>query len=350
MTEIGVDDLFGDEPVIPAADLGADPIIPEGEIPTGGGLPTDTSTQTNTADLVKPIDAFLAEYGIEGGMIQFENGDRVHFDDLDDESKVEILRDLNKAERLEAEENLALNEDELNFINAVRNNKLSISDALEVMVQSRLKSELLSKEVQGINFADMSDEAIFITNLTQNNPNLTDEEIDAELALAMKSKTFPSTIKLLRDSYISTQTLEANKAKDADRIKQEAALEADRRKIVTAAQGIEDIAGFVINKDTKNFILEQLLEVNADNDPKFMEEIFSDPEKLFRAAFWYHYGEDTMKSANAYWKAENAKTYARAKQDALGKSSQPISFASTKKAQQQSPANKESDWDELHNK
>jgi len=132
-------------------------------------------------------------------------------------------------------------------------------------------------------------------------------------------------------------------------------LEEQRSTIVTVVQDINDIAGFKVSDEDKNNILHDLLETNEYGDSLFMEEVFSDPKTLFKAAWMYKNGEAYFDNLEQYYKKEIAKAYQNGKNEALnGMPSRPISGSinnnSTSGSSKEEPIRKENfvDLDDLH--
>ena len=87
-----------------------------------------------------------------------------------------------------------------------------------------------------------------------------------------------------------------------------------------------DVNGIELNDGTKNGILDHILEVNDHGDSLFMEEVFSKPDTLFKAAFWFYNGPEIMKQRDEYWKKEKSAAYKRGRESAMGKDGSKISF------------------------
>jgi hypothetical protein len=93
-------------------------------------------------------------------------------------------------------------------------------------------------------------------------------------------------------------------------------IEDQRKQVVAAVSKMDSVDGLSINDGIKNDVLDLILNVDEDGDSLFMTEVFSDPEKLFKAAFWYKNGVDIMSAREEYWKKEKSAAFKRGQQDA----------------------------------
>ena len=65
--------------------------------------------------------------------------------------------------------------------------------------------------------------------------------------------------------------------------------------IEDAANEINNIAGYEISSDIKEDIIPYITEVAPNDDTAlFISEIMNDPKELFKAAFWYKYGDQVV--------------------------------------------------------
>jgi len=280
--------------------------------------PKDTDTDTNVD--ISGIELYLSQFDIEGGMIAFEDNTSVHFNDLTPEKQAEVLQQLHNTSASTIEETYGLDDNEIGMINYLRANNLSVNDMIENMATERVNTILARQESASVDYDALTEDAVYLKFLSKSNPEATTEQLEDDLRIAKSGSTFSKVTASLREQFKSEQVAELRAANDMEKRAQLDELEDQRRLVVDTVKSITDVAGVAVNDDVKNSILDRVLEVNDDGDSVFMEEVFSDPTKLFQAAFWYYYGEDLAKQRDEYWKKEKSMAYKRGRQDALGTS------------------------------
>ena len=171
-------------------------------------------------DIPEPsgIEAYLSNYGIEGGMITFEAEEpggepvRKHFDDLTEAEKGTILLQLAESGVTPIEKKYDLDEDEIGFLNYARKQNKPINEVIEELTQKRLDELRLTQEISSVDFENMSSDAIYARWIKESNPDATDEDIESELNTAKESKFFQSNVERIKIEFINNQKLEIEKA------------------------------------------------------------------------------------------------------------------------------------------
>lgn len=258
----------------------------------------DEKTAAEEAEAAPGIEQFLAQYGISGGIITFEADEEgseaisKHFDELSPNEQFTVLSELATAGAPSMESKYGLDENEIGLLNYVRQYDGSVEEALNDMAQKRVDQIMTVQDASNVDFNSMSDDAVVTKWLKENNPEASEEDIVAELERSKESKFYESQAKTMRENFIREQVFKAEEDRAAYESEIEAEREEDRAAIATAAVEIQDVAGFVIDDAGKNEVLGKILEVNDYGDSLFMQEVFSDPEKLFKAA-WLYYNADS---------------------------------------------------------
>lgn len=337
----GDDDDDDDEPPVPGdgdgdgddtnkgANANDDPPDPgtEGDPPEG-----DPGTEDQSG-----IELYLAQFDIEGGMINFEDGTSKHFDEIDAAKQAEVLQQLHGNQATSVEEKYGLAGEEIGLINYLRENKLSVQDMVENMAKERVETLMALQQSETTNYSKMSDDAVYTKFLKETSPEDTPEEIETKLEDAKKIASYGNLTGALRTQYEGKQSKEVSDAKSAKDAEVAQTLETQRKSVVEAVVNIKDVAGVELNDNIKNSVLDRVLEVDDSGDSLFMSEVFGNPEKLFKAAFWYYYGDNVSKQRDDYWKKEKSAAYKRGKSDALGYSKPGQSFVSNKNKRTQDP-------------
>jgi hypothetical protein len=271
------------------------------------------------------LEQFLAQYGILGGMIQFEDGESKHFNDLSEVEKYNILADLSSTTAPDIAEQYGLEDQEIELLNWARSQNRPIAESIEELAQARVEQILAFNNASATDFTAMDDDAITLRWLRDSDPEASEADLAEELARQKESKLYGKNAARIREQYEAEQANAIAYARQQEEQQYIQELESERSEIATAVNNIRDIAGFEISDEDKNVILQDLLEVNEYGDSLFMEEVFSDPERLFKAAWLYRNGEKIFDQLEKYYKNEIAKVYQTAKNEALnGLSSRPV--------------------------
>lgn len=310
-----------DPPPAPAADpdpapapKAIDPPIKKDDPP---GEPKPAST--DPPDDRPGLERYLAEYGIEGGMIAFEEGEKVHVDNLTPDELHVVLNSLASEARPTVEQSLELSEDEISFLNMVRESKGNVSDVVADLANRQLDKIRNFEESQQINYDEMGDDAIYLAFLQSKNKELSQEELADDLEKAKETKTYDTVVTGLREDFKRTQ--ETDRANNTATLNKQfdAEVDEDRRTVVAEVTNIKEVAGFEITDDHKNALLGDILELNDVGDSLLLEKVFASPQSIFEAAWFQKYGKQAIDNMENYWKQEASKAYARGRAEALGK-------------------------------
>lgn len=253
------------------------------------------------------VEQFLTAYGVQGGIIVYDDGSSARFSELDSNEQNEILNSLVTLSVPTIEEKFNLDDDEINLLNVLRESNMNSEEFINSLVDYRMQAVSAQVELKNTDYSKLSDDAIFVKNLKDSSPEITDEEIASEIAKAKDLQSYASTAESLRKLYISQQEEDnaalTEKEEEAFNIE----LESQRHDIVTAVEGINDIGGAGISNEMKEYLLHDIMELNENKDPILMEKLFSSPEAMFKANWFLHYGENYMQEVDSYWKKEVSK-------------------------------------------
>lgn len=339
------DDDDDDIPAPPA------PPTPNDDDDDEGG---DANPDDGNAPDMSGIELYLSQFDIEGGMIEFEDGTSTHFNDLDPERQAEILQQLHNENTPSIEDQYGLDENEIGMLNYLRANNLTVEEMVESMAMERVNAILARQQSADEDFANMPEDNIYLKFLSESNPEATTEQLEEDLRIAKATNNYTKIVAALRNQYVNAQESELEAVRQQEALEREQELEDQRKLVVDTVRSISDIAGISLDDNVKNSILDRVLEVDDNGDSMFLGEVFSDPTKLFNAAFWYYYGEDIARQKDEYWKKEKSLAYKRGRQDALGTGDQTQrrSFTSSQSQQSNTPrpsVEDSDDWNSLHN-
>jgi hypothetical protein len=272
----------------------------------GSGSQEGDEGSEGTGDAPQPssvINSFLERYGVENGTISYQDGTTAVFSELPEEEQLELLETLAQSTSPSVESEYGLIQEEIDVLNAMRNNNLTFDQIVDQVVESRLQErELNSRFGSATDFSKVSTDDIYRTFLQEQNPEYTPEEIEEDLTLAKENKTFETTANILRGKYQEQQDKERASWLTSQRFNEQAELENDKAEIVTSVAGITEIAGWPIDDDMKNEVLEDL--VDTKNQSKFMREVLSDPVKMFEAAWYIKNGPALFARLDTHYKEE----------------------------------------------
>ena len=271
------------------------------------------------------LEKWLTSYGIEGGIVTFEDQTRKHFNDLTQEEQFNVLKSIAESGKTSVEEEYNLDPEEIGLINHIRNSRKSVQEALNDLVQAELLKIETNKVDYSTDFVNLPKDTIYLKWLKNSDPEASESDLQESLEIAKKTKTYDKQVESIRQSFIQEQEreIELENAKiEQENLKE---LEADREMIVNVVSDINDVAGWSITPEQKNEVLGSLLEVNSHGDSLFMEKVFSDPKKLFEVAWLEKYGNEYFDKMSEYFRNEISKAYARGKKEGVsGLSSKPI--------------------------
>jgi hypothetical protein len=318
--------------------------------------PADVPVSTNMSGL----ELYLAQFDIEAGMIQFEDGTAKHFNDLDAAKQAEVLQQLHNTQATTVESKYGLDESEIGLLNYLRSNNISVEEMVDSMVAEKVASLSTLQGLAGEDYTKMDADALYIKFLQDTSPEATPEQITSDLAKAKELSNFNKLTESLRGQFISQQAAAIAAQDTASQAERTQLVESQRQEIVNAVLPMTEIAGITLDQNIKNTVLDHILETNDEGDSAFMDEVFSDPKSLFKAAFWYVYGESLVAQRDEYWKKEKSAAYKRGKEDALGVTnapatgktfiakSTPPTNPTTPRSRQTSQETDGEDWSELH--
>ena len=285
-------------------------VVPEDSVEPQVHPDHEEPTPENTGNL-SGIEQYLAQFNIEGGMIDFQDGSRAHFGELDANKQLEVLTRLHEASTQSIEEKFGLDEEEIGLINYIRQQGKSVDEIIDDLAQQRAQTYLMSQEIANADVNSMNEDQIYTAFLLRSNPQATPDQLEKDLATAKQMSNFNNIVSNLKsemlkdhESRVLNQREESNKALYSE-------IESQRKQVVDVVSKLDTIDGLSINDGIKNDVLDLILNVDDDGDSQFMTEVFSDPTKLFRAAFWYKNGTDIVSAREAYWKKEKSAAYKR---------------------------------------
>jgi hypothetical protein len=286
-------------------DLGLDQATPEESTPDESLVIADNIFEENLIDTPSTdsiLDGLLKAKGISDSMVTIvdenEEVQEVNFYDLSKEEQLEILS-------MPEPSNDELDNTEIDLINHLRSNNLSVDDFLAQYRESILAEAQQSVEpTYDIDAYD--DQELFLLDL-KNKYDLTDEELQTELEKELaNTDLFTKKVTKLRAEY---QQLE-----DQYKANQQAEFESQREEqynqfanaMVDIATNVSDFHGVFLEDNEKQETLSYLLDLDNSGVSQFSRDL-NDPQKLYEAAWYLRYGSEAFKALENAYEAEIAK-------------------------------------------
>ena len=289
------EDLKLDEPIVDT------PIETEYTQKTDDNIFDESPDNVQTNNSV--LDDFLRERGIVDSKVKIldENDQEleVNFYDLSREEQLEILS------LTEPTVENDLDDSEIDLLNHLRSNNLSVEDFLAQYREAILaEAQIPSEPSYDIDAYD--DHELFLLDL-KNKYDLTDEELQSELEKELTNEElFTKKVTKLRAEY--------KQLEDQYKANQQAEFEAQRNEqynqfantMVDVATNVSDYHGVFLEDSEKSETLSYLLDLDDAGTSQFYKDL-NDPQKLYEAAWYLRYGAEAFKALENAYEAEIAK-------------------------------------------
>ena len=258
----------------------------------------DPTLNNDEQSIVKDL---LKEIGIEDGKITIvdENNEpqEVDFFSLGREEQLDILS--SGADVDEDNDDYKLTDSEIDVVNYLRENNISLDDLLEQHKQAILE-ELGEQQGQNYDIDAYDDQELFLLDL-KNKYNLSDEELVKELEKETQDEDlFKKKVTILRKEYKDLED-QYNETKKAEFEKQqEEQYNQFSDTMVDIALNKSEFYGIELEDEEKEEVLSFLLDLNEEGMTPF-QKILQDPDKLYEAAWFLRYGKESFDAIkNAY--------------------------------------------------
>lgn len=305
-------------------------------------IPEDNNTEPEDDDLLTKI---LESKGINPEAVRIQNKDgeveEVNFYDLSPEEQLDLIDGT-----YTPQEDFSLEEDEIGFLNHLRDNNLSVNDYLEYYKRQVIEEYQNSiQDNTAYDIESFSDDELFIADLKDKIPDLTDEEAVQQLNIEKQNESlFAKKMSGIRSQLKERERLASEQAE------REAQAEADQRAaayedmIVKTIQENDSIQfgsngeSITLSEDDMNEIASFILDSDAAG-VRYIAKALNDPKKLVDMAWYAMKGEEALSKIADYYKrkiAEVGKTnYEKGFNDA--KAGRPAAKSTVRKPQNQKP-------------
>lgn len=275
---------------------------------------------------------FLKNYGIEDGIITYENDngetEQVNFNELDSAEQLNILKEL---------VNPGLSDVEINTINFLRSNNVTFQDAIEYYSKKAVQDYIDANGPVQKEYAidDYSDDELYFADLKRKYPDMSDEEIQSDVDSAKENEElFKKKADAIRKQY---KALEDEKVKEAENSRKQQ-YEQFTNAIVESVSQFNSISldykdkeadSLMIDNDMKNNIYHYLISPDENGESQFAKDL-RDPNNWVMMAAYRLYGNEIISNITNYWKNE-LKTTRREAQKPVKQSQTTVKKVDNKK-------------------
>lgn len=279
------------------------------------GQPEEPPTNNDDGDGSEEDDdaltAYLRSKGIDANSIKMENEEgeeeEVRFSDLSREEQLQILN-YNPAQN---DEKPALEDDEAQLLGILRQNNMSVQDYLNAYkrhVIEQYEAETKANETPSYSIDQYTDEELFIADLKDKVPDLTEE--DALKALEVENQNpelFKKKIAGLRAEYQAREkALLEQQEQEAQQAQAQQAAQFENV-IVNTIQKNNSIdlgdMSLELSEDDMNEIASFILDSDAAG-VRHIAKALNDPRMLVEMAWWALKGHDALNQVTQYYKKQ----------------------------------------------
>lgn len=240
----------------------------------------------------------LSEKGIsDPNKILIENEDgtqeEIDFNSLTLEEQLNIINN--------QEPNVELDDYEINVINFLRENNLT----LEELIQHQINEALSSQNTNSNSSIDeLNDEELYVLDLQGRFPDLSDEELKQELEKEKNSPdVFNKKMTKLREFYKDKEKQELEDAEKQSKLDEETEYQDLVNSMIGIANDTKEFFDLELEDSDKDDVLDCILTRDVNGLSKFVK-MLNDPKKLFELAWFAEKGKEAFDTIHNYYKKE----------------------------------------------
>lgn len=280
----------------------------------------EANEENETEEEVDLITAYLQSKGIDATSVKMQNADgdteEYNFNDLTREEQLQLLN-YNPAEQ----EGPELADDEARLLGVLRQNNMSVQDYLNAYkrhVIEQYQAVVDKNTAESFSVDDYTDEELFVADLKDKVPDLTEQEaLDALEAEQQNPTLFAKKIAGLRESYQTREReVRQQEAYEQQQIQAQQAAQYEQV-IVNTIQNNNSIdlgdTSLELSEDDMNEIASFILDSDAAG-VRHIAKALNDPKMLVEMAWWALKGHDALSQVTQYYKKQisDARKSARA--------------------------------------
>lgn len=264
---------------------------------------TDDDFNNDSEESGDYITRLLQSKGIDRSKIQIldeeGNPSEIDFDSLSDAEKFDILN--------YQEEQALPSDEEIQTINFLRQNNMSLQDFAEWQRQEAIQEYLSQQQTQSDIDAYSDEEVVAYDYIKRFGESMSDEEIDAEIErLKADPDAFAKRVSLLRNAFKAEEEAQAKLYQDEAAAKQ---AENEQMFINTyhqAAGNIDSIQNTELDDNDRDELLRFVLEKDQANRTG-LSKAMDNPENVLKMAWYLLHGEERVDAMIDYFQKEISK-------------------------------------------
>lgn len=246
---------------------------------------------------------FLKSRGIDDPTkIQFEDDNNQivnrSWNDLDKEEKLNILN--MPVDRPDTSTNNDLSEEEVSFLNYIRQNNLTPSAYIN-SIQQLAQTEPVEPVYK---IDELSDDEVYLLDLESRVGELTDEQAAQALSIAKQQSEdlYQKQIDGIRKEYKEREDFQTQQAQAQLEQEQQEAFNQYQAKVVDVIDNMTSIGNLDLNfEDSDKETLAEFMLSQDETGKNYLYEALQDPEILTKAAWFILNGEDAFNSITDYF-------------------------------------------------
>lgn len=249
------------------------------------------------------VSNVLRKHGINADAIQIQNEDgeieEVPFEYLSEEEKMELYNLATES---------SITDTEIQDLNILRNNQMTLAEMIQWQREQAVKEYLAQAQSPQYTVDGLSDDNLYIYDLHDRYPDMTDEELAQELEFAKQNEAlFNKKITALRAEYkqLEDENIEQQRQLASQEAEQEFNMLA--QSLIDVAKSTNELHDLIIEDEDKEAVLSFLLDRDANGQSQFYK-LFEDPQKLFELAWYAKFGKQAFADVNDYYKKVIEKT------------------------------------------
>lgn len=261
--------------------------------------PQDTLDNSDSSNSNDDLDDFTIQVLRLKGI---SDPSKIKFEDESGAIIERDWRDLTNNEKLsvftlEEDADTDLEEDEISFINMLRENNLTPSKYIELL-KEEITQSVQDNQPDSYEIDNLSDDELFALDLIEKlgEDNVTDEELQQALIQAKTNEDlYNKQVDALRTYYKDLENQRNYEKEQQQQAQLEQSYNEFSEKILNQIEGFSEIAGqeIELSINDKNDIANYILTRDDTGQSDFYKEL-QDPQTLTKAAFWILKGPEIM--------------------------------------------------------
>lgn len=313
-------------------------------------LPPSTPKTNQQDDIVA---ALLRNKGIQ-------NPHEISFEEEDGTEVTKDFYELTPEEQLdllavnEADDDYGLDENEIQAVNFLRENNATLQDVIDFYKKQAVEEYINSAQDQPLEIDGFTDEELYVVDLKTKYDDLTNEELEVELAKALENPDlFKKKVDKLRVEYKRLEDENRDATNAATRASQEEAYTKITNSLIDVANSIEDLYGIDLELQDKEDVINAIVDRDLNGVTPLVKAL-DNPVNLFKAAWFVEKGEKAFELLHSYYRQEienvRKNSYAKGKSEALrGFPTTPINKIGSQPVRTAAPQRGYKSVDDLHN-